>query len=360
MRMPVDRIKDKSRLCWIDNLFGSVNFMPWPLVSVLAGSAIYLLSITPLIACRRFDLVFEPGLFIGAIGVSWVLVTTRFVTSRYEKHVGDLMQIVSKKDAQIFLDSFNKAKSLYGHDFATLSISFLSWVLLAVAVCLVFYGVWDRNHYGYLYIFSDGWYDNNGNTALKVLSLLLVGAPVFALISTTGWLIIVHTIFVAKLSTIDFSAPSKLLLNLLKPILNISLIASVSWGLGILMFAQLFSYDFNEFKIYFISPLVLIGGVGLGIPGLFIFYTVAKNREKQIKKSLNTYRQAAVNDKPHAHILPTLYDISNAIDEETKIASLTPVFYYYAKLSASLVAPIATKHIIGILPMQDVAKYLIE
>ena len=254
-----------STICPLDCAFEIFGEVPLVVPSLVLATIAYTLAVTPLVVVGEFDRMLNVPFGIGFIGFVWVLVTVRSVTRNYLKTLEKVRLVVSQGCVHLYdalVDSHVSRLRDWRHYLRWCS---LIWCIAAVIMAGNWYGLVHGKYLDFFVFMPLDWYQAPGIFP-RYLSLALLFAPIVILTYTPGRLMVLHTIFVCQVSRLDFLPSPRVCGQHMRELMTVGIVASLTWSVGIGLFAFLFKARLTVLHVAFLMLLATVGTSVFFIP----------------------------------------------------------------------------------------------
>lgn len=256
-----------EKLCWIDSLRSITrsirHIIPGrdalhpilsrdPLLSAIVVSVvIYVVILLPLFASGQWRLALDLPIKIGIIGTAWSLFFYWVGSHNYRDYL-DLLGKALKPEKNGEYQSLKTAhlKSL-GNDRNHFIVTIIIWLVSIVVVGLEMYGVLPARVLG---VFPPEW-TAPGLRPVRLATIYMMGFISILLAWTLGRLIIRHSLFLGRITYLEYLPSQHIYFLCMRPLFRINLLAAFGWSLGIALVGLLFRDSFTTLRIIFLGIL---------------------------------------------------------------------------------------------------------
>jgi len=224
------------QLCWIDRL-RSLSPSRGPLcTAIVLGLVPHGIAILLLLIIGQGRLALQRPLFLFTAGIMWTLFFYLMCAQDYKQHLALLRLALKPKE----VDYFNRLKARHlrnlGMDRRYLIPSLIIWSVGLIIIWLDIYGFLPTTIPSPLRMLPTEWVSLDYRP-VRLIALAVFGLPITALIWTTGWFIVSHSSFLARISRLKYIDSPNLYFLRLQPLLQINMLAAFSWSVGVSMVA---------------------------------------------------------------------------------------------------------------------------
>jgi hypothetical protein len=350
-----------EKICWIDSLRYIPHYLrpvipgrnalhpilgQDPLVSAIVVTVvIYLVVLLPLFVSGQWNLALDLPIKIGAIGTAWSLFFYWVGSHNYKSYL-DLLAKAVKTEKEGEYQNLKEAhlKSM-GNDRNHFTISVTLWLISIVIVGLEMYGVLPHRILG---VFSSEWLAPNLRP-FRLATIYLIGLVGILLAWTLGRLIIRHTLFLGRISYLEFRPSQHIYFLCMRPLFRINLLAAFGWSLGVALVGLLFRNNYTTLRIIFLGILGAVPTIAFFWP-TWLFQEklreIGMSRVDPLVTALLDKLDLASKDSTR---WPDLFLLEEQVTKQTTEISLSVAWKYVAYLLTTFVIPILTAVIATVL-----------
>lgn len=343
-----------EKLCWIDSLRGITRFIRHiipgrdalhpilsrdPLLSAIVVSVvIYVVVLLPLFVSGQWRLALDLPIKIGIIGTAWSLFFYWIGSHNYRAYLKLLGQALKdKKESEYPSIKAAHLKSL-GNDRNHFTVSIIIWLFSIVIVGLEMYGVLPARVLG---VFPSEW-TTPELRLWRLATIYMIGFISILLAYTLGRLIILHSLFLGRVTYLEYLPSQHIYFLCMRPLFRINLLAAFGWSLGIALVGLLFRDSFTTLRIVFLGILGTVPTIAFFWP-TWLFQE--KLREIGMSR-VETLVSAALDkldlaSKDSAR-WPDLFLLEEQIAKQTTDISFAVGWRYAVFLLTTFVIPIVT------------------
>lgn len=249
----------KDGFCWLDWLRNSEQGKDPLLLSVVYGLIIYFIASLPLIISGQGFLARQwlSPVILGAVGTSWSLLFYWVGSQDYKNHLSSLETALKPQS----VDAYRSLKDTHirniGNNRNYFIGSIIIWVIGSILTLREIRGITPP---GFLRVFPPEWLSPD-LAWYRLATIVILGFPVILLICTLGVLLILHTVFLARISRLEY-LPSQYVCYLrFRPLLWINILGAFGWSIGVALFVLLFRQRYGIGHITFVAILQAVATI---------------------------------------------------------------------------------------------------
>lgn len=263
---------------WTDVAF-RLSRLPRLLLVLLAGSIVYLVGLG-IAAMGGFEIEYmkTPAVYIGAAGISWVLGCIRWGSLRVHLMFRDLRPVFPVDD-ESYLEVIKPWMRRFAQHRRNLVACTLLFAVALLLVVIAFYLPNDIREYHLQSlrppVFPAAWYVPH-DRPLKVVIVLWYGLVCAALIGTGARVLMVNVLLLWRLRDLPVVALGNVVRSRLRGITNFYVLVSMTWWIGIGLFALTFLNHYDVIAVALMGSMALLGMLTFLVPQLvFRHYILA-------------------------------------------------------------------------------------
>lgn len=332
----------RSFVGWPESFLHILNKDPL-LSAIVIGIIVYAISIFWLIISGQWRLVAAPALFVGIIGIGWALFFYWVGSHGYRDHL-DLVTNALRQDQCDIYKSL-KAVHLQGmsNNRKHVGISIVIFVGCSVVIALEMFG-WMRVRF--LGVFPPEWSSASQYLPFfRLASIYCIGIVGVPLGWTLGRLIIKHTLFLGRISYLEYRPSQHIYFLCMRPLFRINLLAAFGWSLGIALVAFLFRDTYTTMRIGFLVILGIVPTVAFFWP-TWLFQeklrVIGTDRAATLVTTAIEKLDLATTNPKDPDNWAALFTAEEQITKQTTDIPFAIAWRYGAYLITSFVAPVVT------------------
>lgn len=336
----------KDELCWIDRLRSAMPFRDPMLLAAALGALCYLISIIPLLATGQLPLARQNPVVLGMIGISWSLLFYWVGSQDYLVHLNNLETALAYGS----LGHYRALKTAHlrklQNDRNHFAVAIVAWLLGVTLVTLEMYRLIGG---GYLRTFPPEWSSENHRVA-RLATIWILGLPTILLLWTLGRLIILHTLFLARVSRLEYLPSQYICFLRLRPLLWINMLGAFGWSIGVAFFAILFRHRYGLGHIIFLIILQAVATIAFFWPTWLFKMKIKRLGMERINKLVAAAKaklDLLTNDDSREW--QDLFVLEDEMAKQTTDFSLTIGWRYLGYVVTTFVLPVATAVVATIL-----------
>lgn len=277
------RFINKAKICWIDNIFFLFPPLWYPIISIITALVIYFLCILPLIVTAQTGMIYDAPIILGAAGIAWVCFCCRTVTMRYAQRLWYIHEILIDQSKAAFEDLVRVNISRMQNAHYDVVSSFCIWAIGILITALVWCQVINVPELSFLLYMPTDWYDDR-LIAWRLTSISILAFPVVILTFTSGRIFIIHNYIIICIGRLYFYPSQRVCLHAFKALLKTSLMAAITWSVGVSMFGMLLVSHPAYPAVVVLGGMGSLGALGFCMPIYVLFTKLRQIRDWRVKR----------------------------------------------------------------------------
>lgn len=343
-----------EKICWIDSL----RYIPRYIRSIIPGRdalhpimsrdplvsavvvtlVIYLVVVFPLIISGQWRLIRDLPVVVGAVGTAWSLFFYWIGSHNYRDYL-DLLEKALSPEKVIEYQNLKAAHlESMGNDRNHFTIGISLWLISIIFVGLEMYDVIPHRILG---VFPPEW-SSPSLRPFRLATIYIIGLVGILLAWTLGRLIIRHTLFLGRISYLEYRSSQHIYFLCMRPLFRINLLAAFGWSLGIALVGLLFRNSYTTLRIVFLGILGTVPTIAFFWP-TWLFQEklreIGLSRVDPLVKAIQDKLDLASNDSTR---WSDLFLLEEQVAKQTTDISFAVGWRYMAYLLSTFVIPILT------------------
>lgn len=328
-----------DELCWIDRLRSRMPFRDPLLLACALGILTYLVAVIPLLVTGQFLLARQSPVILGMMGISWSLLFYWVGSQDYVAYLDSLEDALTTEALHKYRALRNGHLLRLRNDRSHFIVTFLVWMLGGTLVTLEMYHITEG---GFLRTFPPEWSSQELRLA-RLGTILIFGAPTVLLLWTLGRLIILHTVFLARISRLEYLPSQYICFMRLRPLLWINILGAFGWSIGVAFFGLLFRHRYGIGHIVFLIILQAVATVAFFWPTWLFKIKMKRIGMERVDKLIAAARDRLILlSGDDSKSWQDLFVLEDEMAKQTSDFSLTIGWRYVGYVLTTFVLPVAT------------------
>jgi hypothetical protein len=269
-------------ISWIDSLRRVTRGLNPFLSALILGVGVYFIASLPLFFTGQWRLAISLPLWLGTTGIVWSLLFYWLGSDNYGASIDLVKQALAEKEHE----DFETIKSAHLNRIKNHSIYFPA--ALAIWVFSMILVIGDMHHSPFTHlpkpsgVLGAEWHQMDSPWS-RIWAIAIFGVPITLLIVTLGLQIILHTVFLRRITKLQFVESQHIAFVRLRPLLRVNILAAFGWSIGIALFGILFK---SKYTAVTAGSYLFLGLLGT-IPMIAFFPPILMLHEKLKDLGLN-------------------------------------------------------------------------
>ena len=326
-------------VCPLDNLFTCCREGSILSRAIVGAIAAFSVAVIPLIVSGQAWRILNVPYALGFFGFIWVLTSVRSVTKKYRGMLEAVAAVVVPDQQEHYkkvMHEHIRKLSDHRHCFKW---CLMLWVLAALLMAANWYRILPGKYLEFFVFMPSDWYHPLGLLP-RYISLATLCVPIVILTYIPGRLIVLHTYFVHRLNKVKFLPSATACAYYLRDMVNVGVVASFTWSVGVGLFAFLFKDKMTLLHVAFLVLLGMIGTSAFIIPFLEIrklLLGIARDRNSELLYGIREMLQGKYSQS--ADFLK-IAEYESSIMGGSQISELLFGWRIFGTLMASIIIPL--------------------
>lgn len=251
-------------LSWIDSL-RRLTFGKGPVVSAfILGIAVYVIATSLLFFTGQWRLAVSLPLLLGTTGIIWSLLFYWLGSDSYEASIALVEHALAENDRDKFKDLKSAHLGRLGNRWVP-AVGIIVWLFFLILVIADMYHSPFTHFPRPVGVLGEQWTPMDSPLA-RIWALAVFGVPITLLILTLGLQIIFHTVFLRRVTGLQYVESQHIAFVRLRPLLRVNILAAFGWSMGIALFGILFKSKYTIASYFFLGMLGMIPMVAFFLP----------------------------------------------------------------------------------------------
>lgn len=333
------------RILWIDWLYPSDRVAVQFLISAVIALSTFLISVLPLIIGAQTDLLTEPVLIIGSVGVGYVYLWYRLIQLGYVRSIRDLGGIVEPPDKSVFDGVLEAHFARMLSTRRILIVTLIVWVPASIIACWSFSQPLALDKFDVVFVMSDQWYNHEGDALPRYFCVSILLFFVLLAMETTARGLFSHIRFVLDVLNLRLISSLGALLQRLRPVLRAGALGSLGWSTGVsffILFLGVGTWNSTDWFVYALvySTIVGVGMFGFLVPAVAMRLAIGRIRVGRIENLTKAILKVQASGLPPAEFESALAPLELQFDKYQGQNLFYSGWFNIASLALSVLLPL--------------------